>query len=77
MFIAAGGMLFGLLSLDCLQINKALKAVSPSPTPAAGNDTVTVSVVLAGAGHLDLIKVEEEEDVSVVFLECVAVTISR
>lgn len=44
LFIAAGGTLFGLPSVDCLQINKALKATSPSPTPAAGNDAVRASV---------------------------------
>lgn len=59
--------MFGLLSADCLQTNKALKAASVSPTPAAGNDEVKASAVLTGAGRLN--PVEEEEDVR----ECVSV----
>lgn len=60
--------MFGLLSADCLQTNKALKAASVSPTPAAGNDEVKASAVLTGAGRLNPVE-EEEEDVR----ECVSV----
>lgn len=52
--------MFGLLSADCLETNKALKAASLSPTPVAGNDAVTVSTVLTGAGRLH--PTEQEED---------------
>lgn len=55
--------MFGLLSADCLQTNKALKAAALSPTPVAGNTAVTASVVLTGAGRPHPIK--EGEDVRV------------
>lgn len=59
--------MFGLLSADCLQTNKALKAAALSPTPVAGNDVVTASVVLTvGRPH----PIEEE-----IVRECVYVCV--
>lgn len=42
--------MFGLLSMDCLQTNKALGAASVFPTPVAGNDAVMVPAILTCKG---------------------------
>ena len=54
--------MFGLLSEDCLQTNKALKAAALSPTPVAGKGAVTTSAVLTGAGRPHPVEEEEEEE---------------
>lgn len=64
--------MFGLLSADCLQTNKALKAASLSPTPVAGDDAVTAPAVLTGAGCLHPVE-QEEEDVRICVRLCVSV----
>lgn len=69
--------MFGLLSADCLQTNKASKAASLSPTPVAGNDAVVASAVLTGAGRLDPVEKEVEEEECVFSVVCFTVAKSK
>lgn len=64
--------MFGRLSADCLQTNKALKAASLSPTPVAGDDAVTAPAVLTGAGRLHPVE-QDEEDVRIYVCLCFSV----